>query len=107
MIELWVRKPVVAAWKASAEKGERRTDESIAAALRLGINTVSRYINRAVPIPYAAARLLADTMGVPFTSLIEERLTPPPQPRPHPAVTAAEVARGAQPVRREQIEKAV
>lgn len=92
MAELWVRKPVIAWWKASAENGERRTDRTLAGALHLGINTVSRYINRTVCVPYPTAKLLAETMGLPFDQVIETRdtdgttvdalLAPAPAPAP-------------------------
>lgn len=87
MTQHFVKDPAaVAAWK----KLHKKTDKDLGAALRAHEITVNRWINGVRAIPFPWAKLLCEVIGVGFADLIEERLTPPPQRRPHPAVATAE-----------------
>ena len=92
MTELWVNPPIAAMQK----KALHLTDADIGAQLRMSAKTISRYINRGAPVPYPAAKLLAEVLDTDIRSLCEERLSQPPKSGRERAVDAA-LTRAAQP----------
>lgn len=82
----------VAAWK----KAHKKTDKDLGQILRVHPITVSKWINRMNAIPYAWAKLLAETIGVPFENLIETSTTCAPEHSQPTARTAEQVIEHAQ-----------